>query len=79
MSGKFDKIADIILILSIFYPYNFKLFKVILRIVDSTVFVLITTGSLIASRLVMPQVISTDELCFYIGVQCICSTYLSLS
>lgn len=65
MSGTFDKIADIILILSIFYPYNFKLLKFILSIMDS--------------RLVIPQVISTDEFGFYIGVQCICSTYLSLS
>lgn len=35
LSGTFDEIADIILILSIFYPYNFKLLKFILSIMDT--------------------------------------------
>lgn len=71
LSGTFDEIVDIILILSIFYLYNLKLLKLILSIMDSKVFVLIT--SLIASKLVMPQVISTVSLSFIL----VCSAFVA--
>lgn len=41
LSGKSDKIADIISILSMLHPYNFKLLTVILSIMDSIDYVLL--------------------------------------